>query len=180
MKKSIGLAAAVLLCASPAFGETLTRQSCIDRLTTDPAGPKLKETAIRIGTVVTIEGVPYQFWEGTLIEDVCDAAVRRSKELALKDHQIVTLQADVAKAIEQGAKDAALRRSLENDIVRSNPYEVLMIVVFVTAIVSVVATLLIKFVLRCVRWLGRRIFNRRRRFYPSSRSHLGLVKSKRA
>jgi hypothetical protein len=111
----VALAAASI--SMPAYAaERLTRLSCIEHLTVDPAGPQLDPTRLKIGSVIVIDGAGHRVYQDMALEDICDLAVRRNEELAAKGRGIAAAKEQARIAIQ--AKDASVN---ELERIRKDP-----------------------------------------------------------
>ncbi|MES2668601.1 MAG: hypothetical protein V4644_02850 [Patescibacteria group bacterium] len=153
-------ASLTLAAASDAHSQQqLTAASCVAYLTTDPQGPRLSPTNLRIGTTGTVDGMPFTVFGGMLVEDVCAAALERRAQLLRKDQRIANLESEVARITAAGAADAAFRKNAERSLIRSYPYETLLIAIAITSFLTLLAMLFWRVL---VRLFDRLTGNRRR------------------
>ncbi|MDP2157727.1 MAG: hypothetical protein Q8K68_08480, partial [Nitrospirota bacterium] len=67
--------------AFPAHAQNkLTKAQCLDEVLRDLARQGIDERSIRIGTWVTVDGMPYMFFGGMTPEDICHVALPHIEE----------------------------------------------------------------------------------------------------
>lgn len=134
------LVMAIALTASDASAEEpVTRESCIAYLSADSNGPRLNPNQLRIGTIVSYDGLTQTIYEGMTLETICDSVAARRQELLSKDRVITQLRTEKETLSAQGAQDRAFRKRTESEFVRRHPYEIalfagfeLILILFVT------------------------------------------------
>ncbi len=156
------MAAAVFLLAAgfafPAHAqEKLTQAQCLEEVMRDLARQGIDARSIPIGTRVTVDTMPYDFFGGMTPEDICRVALPHIEERHKLKQQLVLERRLVKTAQGERKKAVKALESFQKDSFVRNAHLIAFVAVILAFLLSV------KILWKILRFLLRTLLKRRRR-----------------